>query len=215
MVYLKTPVLGRSEVIMKSTAAPCQDASPTPRPRRVARDLWLRLALLLLVLGIVSPRLTAWAADSDSDTPPPPGPDAKYYILIDVDNRTTRPDAEVDALVRTEIQDRLLHKKKFAVAPKGETAKQSRKVLHANNLDGYQLVVQVPPADYENGTLTQRIRMTSYSWPDHALVAETTPSLSGTLGVGSHVPDRDAEDQQIGLATVAGLEVFIAVLRAQ
>jgi len=61
--------------------------------------------------------------------PPPPGPDAKVYVAIQVTNKTGRTAAEVDAIVRAAMQDKILAKKGYAVAPKTETTTQGGQVV--------------------------------------------------------------------------------------
>jgi hypothetical protein len=120
----------------------------------------------------------AGAAPSAPATPPPPGPDAKYYIAIQVTNKTTRPAADVDAIVRSAMQDKLLSKAGFAVAPKSESSAQGSQVVKQKKLKGFYLVATVEAPVYAGGDLTQTVRVTMWSYPDKALQGELAPKLT-------------------------------------
>lgn len=110
--------------------------------------------------------------------PPPPGPDAKYYVAIEVSNKTKRPADEVEALVRGAMQTKLLAKAGYAVAPKGETAAQGGKVVKSKNLKGFYLIATVEPPVYEGGNLTQVVRVSMWTYPGKALQGEFSPKLT-------------------------------------
>jgi hypothetical protein len=114
--------------------------------------------------------------------PPPPGPDAKFYVAIQVSNKTSRPAGEIDAIVRGAIQDRVLAKKGYAVAPKSETAAQGGQIVKSKKLKGFFLVATVEPPAYGGGDLTQVVRVTMWTYPEKALQGEFAPRLtqSGT-----------------------------------
>lgn len=61
--------------------------------------------------------------------PPPPGPDTKSYIAIQVANKTMRSAAQIEAIVRAAMQDKLIAKKGYAVAPKPETPAQGGQIV--------------------------------------------------------------------------------------
>jgi hypothetical protein len=110
--------------------------------------------------------------------PPPPGPDAKFYVAIQVTNRTSRSAADVDALVRGAMQSKLLSKKGYAVAPKAETPAQGGAIVKGKSLKGFFLIATVEPPLYENGNLTQVVRVTMWTYPGKALQAEFAPRLT-------------------------------------
>ena len=85
---------------------------------------------------------------------PPPGPDAKFYVAIQVTNKTSRPAAEVDAIVRAAMQDKILAKKGYAVAPKAETPSQGGQIVKSKKLKGFFLVATVEAPVYAGGDLT-------------------------------------------------------------
>jgi hypothetical protein len=110
--------------------------------------------------------------------PPPPGPDAKYYVAIQVTNKTGRPAAEIDALVRTAMQEKLLAKKGFAVAPKSETPAQGGQIVKSKKLKGFFLIATVEAPSYGGGDLSQVVRVSMWTYPDKALQGEFAPKLT-------------------------------------
>jgi len=124
--------------------------------------------------------------------PPPPGPDAKYYVAIEISNKTKRPAAEVEAIVRAAMQSKLLGKAGYAVAPKGETSAQGGKVVNSKKLKGFYLIASVEPAVYENGNLTQIVRVSMWTYPGKALQGEFSPKLTQ-----SDTPKTDVQSENV------------------
>jgi hypothetical protein len=112
--------------------------------------------------------------------PPPPGPDAKYYVAIDITNKTKRPADEIETIVRTAMQTKLLGKAGYAVAPKGENAAQGGKVVKSKKLKGFYLIATVEAPVYEGGNLTQVVRVSMWTYPGKALQGEFSPKLTQT-----------------------------------
>jgi hypothetical protein len=110
--------------------------------------------------------------------PPPPAAGAKYYVAIQITNKTARPAADVDAVVRAAMQDKLLAKKEFAVAPKTETTSQGGQIVKSKKLKGFFLVATVEPPIYAGGDLSQVVRVSMWSYPDKALQGELAPKLT-------------------------------------
>ena len=110
--------------------------------------------------------------------PPPPGPDTKFYVAIQVTNKTTRSAAEVDAIVRGALQDKILAKKGYAVAPKAESSAQGGQIVGARKLKGFFLLATVEAPSYAGGDLTQLVRVTMWTYPDKALQGEFAPKLT-------------------------------------
>jgi hypothetical protein len=115
-----------------------------------------------------------------SAAPPPPGPNAKYYVAVDITNKTGRPTAEIDALVRATAQGRILAKSAFAMAPKGEATSQGGQIIKAKKLKGFLLMVTVEPPQYEQGNLTQVVRVSMWTYPGKMLQGEFSPKLTQT-----------------------------------
>lgn len=137
--------------------------------------------------------------------PPPPGPDAKYYVAIQVTNKTSRPAAEVDAIVRSAMQAKLLAKKGYAVAPKPETPAEGKKIVAAKKLKGFYLLVVVDAPVYAGGDLTQALRVSLWSYPDKALQGEFTPKLTQS---GTPKGDTQSETVLIRMCAENAVETF-------
>ncbi|KYF74010.1 hypothetical protein BE17_03430 [Sorangium cellulosum] len=125
-------------------------------------------------------------------TPPPPGADTKYYVAIEVTNKTGRPEAEIDAIVRSAIQSKILSKAGYAVAPKGETAAQGKKIVGGKKLKGFYLLATVEPALYQGGNLTQVVRVSMWTYPSKSLQGEFAPKLTQ-----SGTPKKDVQSENI------------------
>ncbi|HVK68355.1 MAG TPA: HEAT repeat domain-containing protein [Polyangium sp.] len=124
--------------------------------------------------------------------PPPPGPDTKYYVAIEISNKTKRPATEVETIVRAAMQTKLLGKSGYAVAPKGETAAQGGKVVNSKKLKGFYLIASVEPPVYENGNLTQIVRVSMWTYPGKALQGEFSPKLTQ-----SDTPKTDVQSENV------------------
>jgi hypothetical protein len=125
-------------------------------------------------------------------TPPPPGPDAKFYVAIEITNKTSRPAAEVDAIVRGAMQSKLLSKTGYAVAPKGETQAQGSQIVKSKKLKGFLLLATVEPPIYEGGNLTQIVRVSMWTYPGKALQGEFSPKLTQ-----SDTPKGDTQSENL------------------
>ena len=132
------------------------------------------------------------AGSSGPAAPPPPGPDAKFYVAIQVNNKSGRPAAEVDGIVRAAMQGKLLSKRGFAVAPKSETTAQGGKIVKSKRLKGFYLIVTVEPPLYAGGDLSQRVRVSMWTYPDKSLQGEFSPKLTQ-----SNTPKGDKESETI------------------
>jgi hypothetical protein len=117
-------------------------------------------------------------SSSGAGAPPPPGPDSKYYVAIQVTNKTGRPAPEIEGIVRPAMQSKLLGKKGYAVAPKAETPQQGGGVIKGKNLKGYFLIATVEPPLYQGGSLTQVVRVSMWTYPGKALQGEFAPRLT-------------------------------------
>jgi hypothetical protein len=137
--------------------------------------------------------------------PPPPGPDAKYYVAIQVTNKTGRPAAEVDAIVRAAMQDKLLAKKGYAVAPKGEAPSQGGQIVKAKRLKGFFLIATVEPPVYGGGDLSQVVRVSMWSYPDKSLQGEFAPKLTQS---GTSKGDTQSEAVLMKMCAESAIETF-------
>lgn len=126
--------------------------------------------------------LSTSGASAPTSGPPPPGSDTKFYVAIQVTNKTSRPAAEIEGIVRSAIQTKVLAKSGYAVAPKTETVAQGGQIVKNKNLKGFFLLATVEPPVYEGGNLTQVVRVSMWTYPGKALQGEFAPKLtqSGT-----------------------------------
>ena len=150
----------------------------------------------------------AMDALAGSAPPPPPGPDSKYYVAIEVTNKTKRGADEVEAIVRGAMQSKLLGKTGYAVAPKGESSADAGKIVKAKKLAGYYLLASVEPAVYDGGNLTQVVRVSMWTYPTKALKGEFAPKLTQ-----SDTPKVDpaSEKELIKLCVENAVDTFVKV----
>ena len=123
--------------------------------------------------------------------PPPPGPDSKYYVSIDISNKSKRSADEVDSIVRSAMQSKLLRQTGYAVAPKGESSADAGKIVKSKKLAGYYLLASVEPPVYDGGNLTQVVRVSMWTYPTKALKGEFAPKLTQ-----SDTPKADPEGEK-------------------
>jgi hypothetical protein len=126
--------------------------------------------------------LSTTGASAPASGPPPPGSDTKFYVAIQVTNKTSRPAAEIEGIVRSAIQTKVLAKSGYAVAPKSETVAQGGQIVKNKSLKGFFLIATVEPPIYQGGNLTQVVRVSMWTYPGKALQGEFAPKLtqSGT-----------------------------------
>jgi hypothetical protein len=92
---------------------------------------------------------------------PPAKGTAKYYVGIDIGNKTSRPDADVKPIVEKEVRCKLQSMARFKVAPAGSNSpKDMGDVVAKEKLDGYFLTVTVDPIKYDSGQVKVSMRMT-------------------------------------------------------
>jgi hypothetical protein len=144
-------------------------------------------------------------APSGPSTPPPPGADTKYYVAIEVKNKSSRSAAEVEAIVRAAMQDKLVAKKGFAVAPKTETSAQGGQIVKAKKLKGFFLVATVEAPSYGSGDLTQVVRVTMWTYPDKSLQGEFAPKLTQS---GTAKGDTQSENLLMKMCAENAVESF-------
>jgi hypothetical protein len=122
--------------------------------------------------------ISALKSGGGLQAPPPPGKDAKFYIAIEVTNKSGRPTAEIEPLMRAAMQTKLLAQKGYAVAPKGETTGAGGQIVKSRKLKGFVLAAAVDPPIYEGGNLKQVVRLTVWTYPGKALKGEFSLKLT-------------------------------------
>ena len=148
------------------------------------------------------------ASSSAPAAPPPPGKDAKFYVALEITNKTSRPTAEVEALVRAAMQSKLLSKAGFAVAPKGETAVKGGQIVKSKNLKGFVLMATVEAPVYANGSLSVKFSVAMATYPDKSIQASFSPKLTQSNTPSS---DTKSEDALFKLCAESAVDSFVKV----
>jgi hypothetical protein len=145
------------------------------------------------------------AASAASGPPPPPASDAKFYVALQVTNKSTRPSRDVEDMVRAAMQGKLLASRGYAVAPKEETSAQALQIIQGKKLKGYYLLATVEPPVYAGEELTQIVRVSMWSYPDRALQGELSPSFTQS---SARMGDTKSEDALVRLCVERAIELF-------
>jgi HEAT repeat protein len=148
-------------------------------------------------------------ATAGPSAPPAPGPGTKFYVAIQVTNKTGR--ADVEAIVRTAMQARLLAKPGYAVAPKSETTEQGGQVVKSKKLKGFLLIAAVEAPQYEGSNLSQVVRVSMWTYPDKALQGEFSPKLTQN---GTSKGDTESENLLMKMCAENAVETFQKVTAA-
>jgi len=135
--------------------------------------------------------------------PPSPGSSAKWYVALQVTNKTSRPNLEVEALVRKAMQEKLLANSSCAMAPRTETNQQATDLIKNRKLKGYLLIASVEPFNYSGGNLTVQLKVTMWTYPERALKAEFGPKLTQQ---GAPKPDVEGESLLIKMASQTSVD---------
>jgi hypothetical protein len=149
------------------------------------------------------------AGGSGGATPPPPDAKTKVYVAIQVTNKTSRKAADVDALIRAAMQEKLLAKPGYAVAPKSETPTQGGPIVKSKKLKGFFLIATVETPVYAGGNLSQTVRISMWTYPDKALQGEFAPKLTQS---GTPKTDTQSEDELMKLCVENAIESFQKVV---
>ncbi len=144
-----------------------------------------------------------------SATPPPPDAKTKVYVAIQVTNKTSRGAADVDAMIRAAIQQKLLAKPGYAVAPKSETPTQGGPIVKSKKLKGFFLIATVEAPIYASGNLSQTVRVSMWTYPDKALQGEFAPKLTQS---GTPKTDTQSEDELMKMCVENAIESFQKVV---
>jgi hypothetical protein len=143
--------------------------------------------------------------------PPPPGPDTKFYVAIQVTNKTTRSTGEIEGIVRNAMQNKLIAKKGYAVAPKGETSAQGGQIVKGKKLKGFLLIATVEAPAYGGGDLSQSVKVTLWTYPDKALQGEFSPKMTQS---GTPKGDTQSENLLMQMCAENAVESFQKVAAA-
>ena len=146
-------------------------------------------------------------AGGGRDDPPAIASDAKFYVAIQVTNKTTRSDGEIDRLVRAAAQGKLLAASGYAVAPKSETPSKAGDILKGKRLKGLLLITSIDTPVYTGGKVSISVNSTIWTYPDKALKA-TINAKRSTEAAGSS--DVEGENLLIQAASEDAAQKLIA-----
>jgi HEAT repeats len=153
--------------------------------------------------------LKSGGGSGSAATPPPPDADTKYYVAIEISNKSGRPASEVESIVRAAMQSKILQRAGYAVAPKGETSVQGGKIVNSKKLKGFYLLATVEPPVYQGGNLTQVVRVSMWTYPGKALQGEFSPKLTQS---GTPQTDTQSENVLMKMCVENAIETFQKVV---
>lgn len=142
---------------------------------------------------------------------PARAPDAstKWYVAVaETKNKGNRNASEIDKIVQTAVRRALLANAAVAVAPVGETTAQAQAVVQKHKVQGYLLQPTVEAPEYADSSLTIRVRLTMFTYPNQALQGEFAPKLTQS---GTPSEDHDSENELIKMASERAVARFITV----
>jgi hypothetical protein len=182
--------------------------------RPTALDCLRRRMAIETVASAKEKIASAIEACESAGAPPaaaPPRPDtyvagARYYVSISpVANATTRPRADIEALVHGAVASRLGELGDYQVAPPGESSEAAKAAIGKRKLKGFYLAVSLDRFDDSSGALRVRIKIAVFSYPGKDLRGEVPAEASMP---GARIGDSSTEDQLIGLVAARATELF-------
>ncbi len=149
------------------------------------------------------------SSQTASAAPAAPTKDTKFYVALEITNKTTRPASEIEAIVRAAMQAKLGTKAGYAVAPKGETVAQAGQVIKTKKLKGFILMATVEAPVYANGSLAVKFNVAMATYPEKSIQASFSPKLTQ-----SNTPSTDAksEDSLFKLCAESAIDSFAKVV---
>jgi hypothetical protein len=97
-----------------------------------------------MVLCFDADRLALWPEHQSDAAAAAVGPDTRRYVVVTVVNHTASSNDEVVAAVHAALKNELLTAPGYAIAPAGETAAESERIVAERGLAGFRLEVEVP-----------------------------------------------------------------------
>lgn len=148
-------------------------------------------------------------SSSSASSPPPPGANTKYYVAIQVTNKTSRSAADIEKIVRGAMVSKILAKSGYAVAPSSETSTQGGQIVKSKKLKGFFLIATVEAPSYSGTDLTQIVRVSMWTYPDKALQGEFSPKLTQS---DTPKQDTDSENALMKMCVENAIESFQKVV---
>lgn len=136
---------------------------------------------------------------------PAVNPNAKYYVAFSqVNNKTDRPQPEIEAVVLSAMKKKLGAEGVYQVAPSKETPEQAKAAMTTRKLSkGFYLSIVVEPFDYSSGTKAI-VKVAIFTYPGKDLRAEAP----GKAKTGAAKGDKAGEDTALTAASEFALEQF-------
>jgi hypothetical protein len=164
-----------------------------------------QVASSLKSLGGAIPSTTSTDDQCPASTAPTAKAKAKYYVGVVVNNKTTRPDAEIKSMISKEVRCKLLAQGRFKLASDDQTDPKSMGVVvKKEKLDGYYLQMQVDPITYKGGQLQISMKLTIMT-ESRDLKGEATKTLAMP---GMSSPSKDDEDDLLKMAAQKLADAF-------
>jgi len=163
-----------------------------------------QVASSLKALGGSASSTGTSAADQCPSAPAKGKP--KYYVGVAVNNKTSRPDSEIKAMISKEVRCKLLAQGRFKVASDDQTDPKSMStVVKKEKLDGYYLQMQVDPIKYDSGQLKISMKLTIMT-ETRDLKGEATKTLAMP---GMTSPSKGDEDDLLKMAAQKLADTFV------
>lgn len=130
---------------------------------------------------------------------------AKYYVAISaVQNRSDKPQGEVDSAVLAAVKKKLEAGGVFQVAPDKEAPTAAKAEMKKRNLKGYYLAISVDPFDYSAG-IKASVRVAIFTYPGKDLRGEVARRMKSSAQKG----DKSAENQVLSGAAEDAVDEFV------
>jgi hypothetical protein len=131
---------------------------------------------------------------------------AKYYVAIELSDKSGRAAGEAAGLVRAGMEKAARQLPEVVVVPAGEARGQSEQVMAAHpQLTGFLLATKLQAPQYEGGSLKVRLETAIFTYPGRALKGMYPVGLTQP-GVGS--PSVAAENELFALAAERVMQKF-------
>lgn len=131
---------------------------------------------------------------------------ARFYVaLSSITNNTSRPNPEVERVVKDAISAKLGQLGEYQLAPPGEANSAAKAVIAKRKLRGYYLGIGVEKFDYSDGNLRVRVKIAVFSYPGRDLRGEVP---AGATLPGARPGDKGAEDQLLSVVSAQAAELF-------
>lgn len=135
------------------------------------------------------------------------GPDTAFYVAIaKLADKSGRPPGELDRRVRTGMLSAGKSLKTFAFAPTSETEEQAKQRLKRHpSLKAFYLAPRLPAFDYQSSSLTIRIDIAMFTYPERTLIGNYNVRLTQP---DVETRDVDSENDLVTMAAERALEKF-------